>query len=77
MSFDAIAVDFYPILGYHILYFIAERRYFMKKERVNKSAKLMTRALNVVLRAEANSTACFVAYQPKAPESLSRFRREK
>ncbi len=49
----------------------------MKKERVNKSAKLMTRALNVVLRAEANSTACFVAYQPKAPESLSRFRREK
>lgn len=50
----------------------------MKKDSVvNKSAKLVVRALNGVLWADANSTACFIAYQPKAPESLSRFRREK
>lgn len=49
----------------------------MKKDNANKSAKLVVKALNGVLRADANSTACFIAYQPKAPESLSRFRREK
>ena len=43
----------------------------MKKENASKTAKLVTKALNGVLRMEANSTACLVAYQPKAPESLS------
>ncbi len=49
----------------------------MKKNSVNKSAKLIAKALNNVLRVDANSTSCFIVYQPKAPESLSRFRREK
>lgn len=49
----------------------------MKKDNVNKSAKLVVKALNGVLRADANSTSCFIVYQPKAPESLSRFRRGK
>lgn len=48
----------------------------MKKDNVNKSAKLVAKALNGVLRSDANSTSCFIVYQPKAPESLSRFRRE-
>lgn len=49
----------------------------MKKANANKAAKLVTKGLNGILRMEANSTACLVAYQPKAPESLARFRREK
>lgn len=49
----------------------------MKKDNTRKSAKLVVKALNGVLRTEANSTACFAAYQPKAPQSLSRFRRNK
>lgn len=49
----------------------------MKKDRVSKPAKLVAKALNGVLRAEANSTSCFIVYQPKAPEGLSRFRKEK
>ncbi len=49
----------------------------MKKNGVNKSAKLVAKALNGVLRADANSTSCFIVYQPKVPESLSRFRRTK
>lgn len=49
----------------------------MKKANASKTAKLVTKGLNSILRMEANSTACLVAYQPKAPESLSRFRREK
>lgn len=42
-----------------------------------KSATLVAKALTNVLRAEANSTACIFAYQPKAPKELSRFRRQK
>lgn len=49
----------------------------MKKDNTRKSAKLVVRALNGVLRTEANSTSCYIVYQPKAPESLSRFRRNK
>ncbi|MDE6566256.1 MAG: cyclic lactone autoinducer peptide [Lachnospiraceae bacterium] len=49
----------------------------MKKDITKKSAKLVVKALNSVLHTEANSTSCYFAYQPKAPESLSRFRRNK
>ncbi len=49
----------------------------LKKKVESKAAKLAARTLTHVLRTEANSTACFVAYQPKAPKELERFRREK
>lgn len=49
----------------------------MKKNTASKSATLVAKALTNVLRADANSTACFVAYQPKAPKELLRFRRQK
>lgn len=48
-----------------------------KKNVSGKSAALVAKALTNVLRADANSTACIVAYQPKAPKELSRFRRQK
>ena len=43
----------------------------------NKPAKLMAKALNGVLFAEANSTSCFIVYQPKAPKRLERFKKIK
>lgn len=49
----------------------------MKKDTAGKSAALVAKALTNVLRVDANSTACFLAYQPKAPKELSRFRRQK
>lgn len=49
----------------------------MKKDNTKKSVKLVVKALNGILRTEANSTSCYIVYQPKAPESLSRFRRNK
>lgn len=49
----------------------------LKKKVESKAAELTARTLTHVLRTEANSTACFVAYQPKAPKELGRFRREK
>lgn len=39
--------------------------------------KTAARVLNTFLRVDANSTSCLVAYQPKAPKELKRFRREK
>lgn len=33
-----------------------------------KPAELVAKALNGVLFAEANSTSCFIVYQPKAPK---------
>ena len=50
----------------------------MKNTKTSKPmAKAVANALNGVLRADANSTACFVAYQPKAPKELARFRKSK
>ena len=49
----------------------------LKKKVESKAAELTARTLTHVLRTEANSTACLVAYQPKAPKELGRFRREK
>lgn len=48
------------------------------KRKVSKSvAKGMAAVLNASLRADANATSCYVAYQPKAPKELERFRRTK
>lgn len=50
----------------------------MKKEKMSKTvAKGIASALNSMLRIEANSTSCVIAYQPKAPKELEKFRREK
>lgn len=49
----------------------------MKKNAAGKSAVLAAKVLTNVLRADANSTACYFVYQPKAPKELSRFRRQK
>jgi len=49
----------------------------VKKNTAGKSAALFAKALTKVLRADANSTACCFAYQPKPPKELSRFRRQK
>lgn len=48
-----------------------------KKDTTGKSAALVAKVLTNVLKADANSTACWMAYQPKAPKELSRFRRQK
>ena len=53
------------------------REVIFMKDSKNKSAKLMAKALDGVLRAEANSTSCFIVYQPKAPKSLEKFRKGK
>ncbi|MBQ3514031.1 MAG: cyclic lactone autoinducer peptide [Lachnospiraceae bacterium] len=39
-----------------------------------KAAKSVKTALNVFLRVDANSASSIIAYQPKAPKELSRFR---
>lgn len=47
----------------------------MKKNDFRKPiAKGIASALNAMLRVDANSTSCIIAYQPKAPEKLSKFK---
>lgn len=48
-----------------------------RKQRSEKVAKSIKNALNTFLRVDANSAACIVAYQPKAPKELSRFKNSK
>ena len=48
-----------------------------KKNVAGKSAAMTAKVLTKVLKADANSTACCLVYQPKAPKELSRFRRQK
>lgn len=49
----------------------------MKKNQFSKPiAKGVAAALNTVLRADANSASCVIAYQPKAPKGLERFKKE-
>ncbi len=49
----------------------------MDKKKVSKAvAQKAVKMLNVSLRTEANSATCFALYQPKAPESLSKFKRK-
>lgn len=50
----------------------------MKKQNLKLlAAETMKKALDNVLYTDANTTACFFIYQPKAPTSLAKFRREK
>lgn len=48
-----------------------------KKNIAKKTAATAAKVLTNVLRTDANSTACYLVYQPKAPKELSRFRRQK
>ena len=50
----------------------------MKKETViKKSAKVISKTLESVLRVEANTTSCILVGQPKAPKELCRFKKSK
>ena len=40
-----------------------------------KIAKALSIALDHVLRVEANSTLCYLMFQPKAPKQLQNYRR--
>lgn len=49
----------------------------MDKKKISKVvAGKVVKILDVSLRTEANTASCVVLYQPKAPESLSRFKRK-
>lgn len=49
----------------------------MKGKLTKKVAKNTVAILDAFLRVDANSTACYIAYQPKAPKELARYRRKK
>lgn len=49
----------------------------MKQNLSKKSAKGAAKILNAFLRADANSAACCIMYQPKVPKGLEKFRRTK
>ncbi len=49
----------------------------MDKKKISKAvSERAVKVLNASLRAEANTAACMFAYQPKAPASLSKFKRK-
>lgn len=55
-----------------------------RKEEIIMSSKISKTVakgtvslLNSVLRTEANSTACIIMHQPKAPKELAQFRKTK
>lgn len=49
----------------------------MDKKKISKIvAGKVVNVLDVSLRTEANTTSCVLLYQPKAPESLSKFKRK-
>lgn len=49
----------------------------VKKEITKSVAKGLKSSLDMVLRAEANTTSCIIFYQPKAPKELTKYRRKK
>lgn len=48
----------------------------VKQKANSKVAAGTVRILNAVLRTEANTASCGMAYQPKTPEKLAKFRRK-
>lgn len=54
-----------------------EEELAMKGKLSKAVAKGMVSVLNTFLRADANSAACAIIYQPKAPKELARYRRTK
>lgn len=49
----------------------------MKRENKNPLSKTVKAALDATLRMSANSTACCVVHQPKAPKKLEAFKKIK
>lgn len=49
----------------------------MKGKLSKTVAKGTVSVLNTFLRADANSASCAIAYQPKVPKELARYRRRK
>lgn len=47
-----------------------------KKKIIRLVAGKVVKVLDVSLRTEANTASCIAMYQPKSPESLSRFKRK-
>lgn len=56
------------------LYNRRENKIMNQKKVIKKTATGVTAILNTILKIEANSTSCLIAFQPKAPENLSKFR---
>lgn len=56
---------------------IGKEKMFMEKQKKNIVAKWIKNALDVVLHTEANTVSCVILYQPKAPNGLIKFRRNK
>ena len=54
------------------------RKEFSKKQKkTNYIAKSMAKLLESAIKADANSTSCMIAYQPKAPTGLDRYKKNK
>ncbi|MCM1091847.1 MAG: cyclic lactone autoinducer peptide [Butyrivibrio sp.] len=50
----------------------------MQKNKKSKEvAKKVVAVLNTHLQGDANSVSCIAAYQPKVPNELSKFKRDK
>lgn len=50
----------------------------LAKKKVTKLvAKGMKNALDMILRTEANTASCSIAYQPKAPKELVKYKRNR
>lgn len=47
------------------------------KNLTKQAAKGVAVALETLLRVDANSASCVIAYQPKAPKELARYRKSK
>lgn len=57
---------------------IKERGETKDESKTEKNlAKGIAKVLETTLKVEANSTSCFIMYQPKAPKELSKYRRMK
>lgn len=50
---------------------------FTMKNTSKKTANVVAKCLRKVLQVEANTASSFVAYQPKAPTELKKFRSAK
>lgn len=49
----------------------------MKRDIVKKSADSIARVLGAFLHTDANSAACWILHQPKAPKELDKFKKRK
>lgn len=57
--------------------FIEGEGMLAKKKVTKLVAKGMKNALDMILRTEANTASCSIAYQPKAPKELVKYKRNR